>query len=72
MNAGQAALVTATADSNTGIGLLGFLVIAGLALALFFLYRSLRHQLGRIDFNAEGTSDAERMRGRSPDDDTRP
>jgi hypothetical protein len=73
MSVGQAALVTATADSNNGIGLLGFLVIAGLALALVFLYRSLRRQLGRIDFNAEGTSDAERMRGHhSPNGDTPP
>ena len=73
MGVGQAALVTANADSNGGIGLLGFLVIAGLAVALFFLYRSLRRQLGRIDFNAEGTSDAERMRGHGASDgDTRP
>jgi hypothetical protein len=73
MNVGQAVFVTATADSNVGMGLVGFLVIAGLALALVLLYRSLRRQLGRIDFDAEGTSDAERMRGHSsPDGDTAP
>jgi hypothetical protein len=65
--------VAATADSNDGIGMVGFLVIAGLALALVFLYRSLRRQLGRIDFDANGRSDAERMRrDASPDGDTTP
>jgi hypothetical protein len=62
MSPGQAVFIAASGDSNAGIGFLGFAVIAALALALFFLYRSLRRQLGRIDFDAEGTSDAERMR----------
>ncbi len=35
----------------------------GLALAMVFLYRSMRKQLKRIDFNAEGGSDQERMAG---------
>jgi hypothetical protein len=70
MSFGPAAVVAASADSNVGIGFLGFAVIAALALAVVFLYRSLRRQLGRIDFDANGTSDAERMRrDGSPDDD---
>ncbi|SRR5690606_19050150 len=45
-----------------GIG--GILIIVALALAMVFLYRSLRKQLKRIDFDPEGKSDHERMRGR--------
>ena len=54
---------SADADgSGVGPGLLGFLVVAGLGVALILLYRSLRRQLRRIDFDPEGRSDAERMR----------
>jgi hypothetical protein len=59
---------TDAADAGAGPGLLGFLIVAGLGLALVVLYRSLRRQLGRIDFNAEATTDAERMRQDSPPD----
>jgi hypothetical protein len=59
----QAVLVaTSATEAAPNAGLLGFLVIVGLGLALLVLYLSLRKQLGRIDFNPEGTSDAERMR----------
>jgi hypothetical protein len=47
-----------------GPGLTGFLVLAFLAVAVVFLYRSMRKQLRRIDFDPEGTTDAERMRDR--------
>ena len=47
-----------------GPGLTGFLVLAFLAVAVVFLYRSMRKQLKRIDFDPEGTTDAERMRDR--------
>jgi hypothetical protein len=50
------------ADSAIGPGLLGFLVVVALGLALVFLYRSLRKQLRRIDFDADATSDVDRMR----------
>src|SRR5918994_6963815 len=60
------ALVTATNtdvdDSGIGPGLLGFLVLLALCVALFVLYRSLRRQLKRIDFDPQGRTDAERMR----------
>jgi hypothetical protein len=60
------ALVTATStdvdDSGIGPGLLGFLVLLALCVALFVLYRSLRRQLNRIDFDPQGRTDAERMR----------
>ena len=72
-NSAPVVFVAASNNSNNGIGLVGFLVIAGLALALVFLYRSLRRQLGRIDFDASGRSDAERMRrDASPDGDSTP
>jgi hypothetical protein len=71
MSIGQAAFVAASANSDAGPGLLGFLVVVALGLALIVLYRSLRRQLGRIDFDAQGTTDAERMRPPgSSDDDT--
>jgi hypothetical protein len=65
MRSGQvmfAAAPDVPADSAIGPGLLGFLVVVALGLALVFLYRSLRKQLRRIDFDADATSDVERMR----------
>ena len=50
------------ADSAIGPGLLGFLVVVALGVALVVLYRSLRKQLRRIDFDADATSDVDRMR----------
>lgn len=50
-------------DSGIGPGLYGFLVIVFLILALVLLYRSMRKQIRRVDFDPEGGSDAERMRG---------
>jgi hypothetical protein len=74
MSFGRAAFdAAASGESSVGMGLVGFLVILGLALALVFLYRSLRRQLRRINFDPEGTTDAERMRrGSSPDSDPAP
>jgi len=46
-----------------GNGLLGLIVTAGLALAVIVLYRSMRKQMKKIDFDPDGTTDAERMRG---------
>ncbi len=46
-----------------GPGLLGFLILAGFAVAVVVIYLSLRKNLRRIDFNPEGRTDAERMRG---------
>jgi hypothetical protein len=50
-------------DSGIGPGLYGFLVLVFLIAALFVLYRSMRKQIRKVDFDPEGTSDAERMRG---------
>ena len=50
-------------DSGIGPGLYGFLVIVFLILALVLLYRSMRKQIRRVDFDPEGATDAERMRG---------
>jgi hypothetical protein len=69
MSVAQAVVMAANSSASTdadgsgvGPGLLGFLVFAGLCAALIVLYRSLRRQLRRIDFDADGQSDAERMR----------
>ena len=65
MRSGQVVFAAAPdvpADSAIGPGLLGFLVVVALGLALVFLYRSLRKQLRRIDFDADATADVDRMR----------
>ena len=69
-----AASDTSVPDSAIGPGLLGFLVVVALGLALVFLYRSLRNQLRRIDFDADATSDVDRMRpdGSADGDTARP
>lgn len=46
-----------------GNGLLGFIVTAGLVVAIVVLYRSMRTQMKKIDFDPDGTTDAERMHG---------
>jgi hypothetical protein len=65
---------TSVPESAIGPGLLGFLVVVALGLALVFLYRSLRKQLRRIDFDTDATSDADRMRpdGSADGDTARP
>ncbi|SDT56097.1 hypothetical protein [Jiangella sp. DSM 45060] len=56
-------------DSGIGPGLYGLLVLVFLIVALFLLYRSLRKQIRKVDFDPEGVDDAERMRGhREPPD----
>lgn len=46
-----------------GPGPIGFVILAGLALAIILLYRSMRKNLRRIDFNPDGSTDTERMHG---------
>lgn len=53
----------ASDPSSIGPGSLGFWVVVLLAVALFFLYRSMRKQMKRIEFDPAGTTDEERMRG---------
>ena len=55
-------MVSAAVDpARVTPGLLGFLVVLGLALATWFLLRSMSRQLGRVDFEEtpenEGTGD---------------
>lgn len=62
-------VLAATTDESGfafGPGMIGFVVLAGLALAVILLYLSLRKQLKRIDFDPEGRTDAERMRKHGP------
>ena len=49
-------------SSGPGPGLLGFLVIVFLGAALVLLYRSMRKQMRKVDYNDEGITDEERMR----------
>jgi hypothetical protein len=54
-------MVAAAASTASQVtpGLLGFLVVAGLGLALFFLFRSLNKQLHKITPDAQGRKQAE-------------
>jgi hypothetical protein len=55
-------VVAASAASTGEAGALGFLVVAGLALALFFLFRSLNKQLHKITPDAQGRKQAKPRR----------
>jgi hypothetical protein len=51
MDAVTAVLSAAEVDGSTiGPGGWGFWIVIGLLVALFFLYRSMRKQLGRVQF----------------------
>lgn len=50
-------------DSGVGPGLYGFLVLVFLIVALVVLYRSMRKQIRRVDFDPDGVTDTERMHG---------
>lgn len=59
-----AALAEESESSGVGPGLLGFLVVVFLLASLLVLYRSMRKQIRKVDFDPEGSSDRERMRER--------
>jgi hypothetical protein len=63
----QAAETSGDGGISFGMGMLGVLLTVGLIASVVLLYRSMRTQLKRIDFDPEGTTDAERMRGRGAD-----
>ncbi|MGH8828121.1 MAG: hypothetical protein ACRDVZ_11125 [Jiangellaceae bacterium] len=50
-------------QSAIGPGSLGFWVLIGLLVTLFVLYRSMRKQVKRVDFDDTATTDEGRMRG---------
>lgn len=52
-----------TDDSAIGPGLLGFAILIALLAMMVVLYRSLRKQMGRVDFDATAGTDEGRMRG---------
>ncbi|PSK96082.1 hypothetical protein CLV30_12723 [Haloactinopolyspora alba] len=60
-----------SSDFNAGPGLFGFLVLAFLIVALVLLYRSMRKQMRKVDFDQEGLTDEERMRGQHDQRDQR-
>jgi hypothetical protein len=47
--------------SAIGPGSLGFWIVIGLIVVLFLLYRSMRKQMRRVDFDPTATTDAERI-----------
>lgn len=64
MNPMTAMLAAEQDGSSIGPGSLGFWVVILMLAALVLLYRSMRRQIRKVDFDAEGTTDEERMRGR--------
>jgi hypothetical protein len=62
-------MVAAAASTASQVtpGLLGFLVVAGMGLALFFLFRSLNKQLHKITPDGPGRKRAKLGRGRADD-----
>ena len=62
--AGGPALVLSVEESQVRPGLVAFLVVLGMAVALFFLLRSMAKHLRRIDVDRDGE---ERPPERSPD-----
>lgn len=58
----------AESESDPGPGSIGFWVVVALAVALFFLYRSMRKQVRRIDFDPAGMTDEERMNAHGDDE----
>jgi hypothetical protein len=61
-------VVAASAASTGEAGALGFLVVAGMALALFFLLRSLNKQLHKITPDAQGRKQARPRRAGASQD----
>lgn len=49
---------------SVSAGSAGFWIVIALLLVLIVLYRSMRKQIRRINFDESGTTDEERMRGR--------
>jgi len=50
-----AALHAVVTDQDVSPGVLGFLVVAAIGVATYFLIRSMRRQLKKIDIPEEGT-----------------
>ena len=61
-------VVVASAASTGEAGALGFLVVAGMALALFFLFRSLNKQLHKITPDAQSRTQAKPRRAGAAQD----
>jgi hypothetical protein len=61
-------VVAASAASTGEAGALGFLVVAGMALALFFLFRSLNKQLHKITPDAQSRKRATPRQASAPQD----
>lgn len=55
---------------SVGPGSLGFWIVIGLIVVLFLLYKSMRKQIRRVDFDTDATTDEERVASHhEPDDD---
>jgi urea transporter len=63
---GAVAVLLTVEDSQVKPGLVGFLVVLGMAVALFFLLRSMSKHLRRIDVDRDGTDPERRETGDGP------
>ncbi len=71
MNISAATLVLAVEDDQVKPGLVGFLVVVGMAVALYFLLRSMAKHLRRVDVGDSGPDGELGTRGQvDPPDDT--
>lgn len=59
-------LAATNAPPGVGPGLGAFLVVAGIAVATFFLMRSMRKHLGKINFDEKATERPERNTDNGP------
>lgn len=64
-------LLAASRPGSDGAGYLAFAIVAALFVAGWFLYRSLRHHLGKIDFD-ERPGEQESQPERDPPGETGP
>jgi len=55
----SAAVMRAVDDDQVTPGLLGFLIVAAMGVALFFLLRSMAKHLRRVDVGSAGDSDGD-------------
>ena len=61
-------VAAASTASQIEPGALGFLIVAGMGLALFFLFRSLNKQLHKITPDAQSRTQAKPRRAGAPQD----
>lgn len=71
MSGAAGGAVLAIDPNSVGPGLLGFLVVAGIAAATYFLIRSMNKRVKKIDFEEKPAGDGKRDAGKGPGADAR-